>query len=60
MLLYNDDLRRAHFLKEWFQKILNEKRYSITRKEFYEWLEDAETCDITKLTDVAKTYFLWY
>ena len=59
MLLYHDDLRRAHSLKEWFHKILNEKRYSITRKEFYEWLEDAEACGITELIDVAKTYRHW-
>ena len=59
MLLYNDDLRRAHSLKEWFHKISIEKRYSIVRTQFYEWLNDAETCGITELADVAKTYRHW-
>ena len=59
MLLYNDDLRRAHSLKEWYNDIANEKRYSVVRTQFYEWLNDAETCGIDELAAVAKTYRHW-
>ena len=33
MLLYNDDLRLAHYLKEWFYRICQNPRYSEQRKE---------------------------
>ena len=59
MLLYNDDLRRAHSLKEWFNAISNEPKYSVLRKELFAWLEDAETCGIKELEDVAATYRRW-
>ena len=35
MLLYNDDLRQAHSLKEWFNSISKESKYSVLRKEFF-------------------------
>lgn len=59
MLLYNDDLRRAHSLKEWFNAISNESKYSVLRKELFAWLQDAETCGIKELEDVAATYRRW-
>ena len=36
MLLYNDDLRLAHYLKEWFYRICQNPRYSEQRKELLE------------------------
>jgi len=56
MLLYNDDLRKSHRLKEWFYKICQEKKYSIQREQFWKWIEDAETCGIKDFEDVAATY----
>ena len=35
MLLYNDDLRKSHYLKEWFYKICQEKKYSVQREQFW-------------------------
>jgi transposase len=34
MLLYNDDLRVAHQLKEWFYDICHSKKYSYQRSTF--------------------------
>jgi len=34
MLLYNDDLREAHYLKEWFYDICQEEKYSRQRTAF--------------------------
>lgn len=34
MLLYNDDLRFAHYLKEEFYKICQNPKYSEQRKDF--------------------------
>lgn len=59
MLLYNDDLRRAHSLKEWFNSLGNETRYSVLRKRLFAWLEDAEACGIPELEAVAATYRRW-
>ena len=39
MLLYNDDLRKAHMLKEWFYDICQNPKYSIQRAQFYEWIK---------------------
>ena len=48
MLQYNDDLRIAHMLKEWFYRICQNTKYSIQRKEFHEWIKNAEGCGITE------------
>ena len=44
MLHYNDDLRKAHMLKEWFYRICQNPKYAIQRTEFYEWIKNAECC----------------
>ena len=56
MLLYNDDLRKAHYLKEWFYRICNEKKYSVQREEFRKWVLNAECSGIKDFEDVAATY----
>lgn len=56
MLLYNDDLRKSHHLKEWFYKICQEKKYSLQREQFWKWVADAQTCGIKDFEDVAATY----
>ena len=59
MLLYNDDLRTIHYLKEWFDKFKYMKNFSTVRKEFFEWIKTAESCGIPELETLAKTYRRW-
>jgi transposase len=59
MLYYNDDLRKAHMLKEWFYRICQNPKYSIQRKEFYEWIKNAESCGIEAFEKCAATYRRW-
>ncbi len=59
MLHYNDDLRKAHMLKEWFYHICQNPKYSIQRIEFYEWIKNAESCGIKEFESCAATYRHW-
>ena len=59
MLLYNDDLRLAHFLKEWFYDICQNPKYSEQRKEFWEWISTAEQSGLTEFERCAATYRHW-
>jgi transposase len=56
MLLYHDDLRKSHRLKEWFYNICQEKKYGIQREQFWKWIAEAQTCGIKDFEDVAATY----
>ena len=59
MLLYNDDLRKAHLLKEWFYDICQNPKYSIQRTQFFEWIKDSEKCGISEFEQCAQTYRHW-
>jgi len=59
MLHYNDDLRLAHMLKEWFYEICQEPKYSIQRTQFYDWIKNAESCGISEFEKCATTYRHW-
>ena len=59
MLTYNDDLRLAHSLKEWFYKICQDTKYSNQRTEFWDWVKNAETSGIKEFEQCAKTYRRW-
>lgn len=59
MLLYNDDLRVAHHLKEWFYNICQSEKYSYQRSEFWEWVKTAEKSGIPEFESCAKTYRHW-
>lgn len=59
MLLYNDDLRRAHMLKEWFYDICHNPKYSIQRTEFFEWIKNAEGSGLREFETCAKTFRNW-
>ena len=59
MLYYNDDLRVAHMLKEWYYRICQNPKYSIQRAEFYEWIKNAESCGIKEFEKCAATYRHW-
>lgn len=59
MLLYNDDLRKAHFLKESFYDICSNSKYSEQRKEFLAWMSMAENSGIKEFEKCAATYRHW-
>lgn len=59
MLHYNDDLRKAHMLKEWFYRICQNPKYSIQRVEFFEWIRNAESSGIKEFEACAATYRHW-
>lgn len=59
MLFYNDDLRRAHRLKEWFYNICQSKKYTEQRTEFWEWIKEAEKSNIPEFEKCAATYRRW-
>lgn len=59
MLLYNDDLRVAHYLKEQFYEICQSDKYTYQRKGFYDWIKQAESCNIPEFEKCATTYRNW-
>lgn len=59
MLLYNDDLRRAHYLKEKFFDICQNPRYSEQRTDFYHWIKMAESSGLKEFESCARTYRHW-
>lgn len=59
MLLYNDDLRLAHYLKEWFYRICQNPKYSEQRKEFWDWISTAEQSQLVEFEKCAATYRRW-
>lgn len=59
MLLYNDDLRLAHYLKEWFYRICQNPKYSEQRKEFFDWISTAEQSQLPEFEKCAATYRYW-
>lgn len=59
MLLYNDDLRLAHYLKEWFYRICQNPKYSEQRKEFFDWISTAEQSKLPEFEKCAATYRYW-
>lgn len=59
MLLYNDDLRLAHYLKERFFEICQNPKYSEQRTDFFDWIKMAENSGLKEFEDCAKTYQHW-
>lgn len=59
MLYYNDDLRKAHMLKEWFYSICQNPKYTLQRTQFYDWIKNAESCGISEFEKCAATYRHW-
>ena len=59
MLLYNDDLRKAHFLKERFYEICQHPKYSEQRTDFWSWIREAESSGIPEFEKCARTYRHW-
>ena len=59
MLHYNDDLRKAHMLKEWLYDICQNQKYSLQRTQFYDWIKNAESSGILEFEKCAATYRHW-
>ena len=59
MLLYNDDLRLAHWLKERFYDLCQDTKYSRQRKDFYDWIKIAESSGLKEFEKCANTYRHW-
>jgi len=60
MLLYNDDLRIAHKLKEWFYEICQSDKYSYQCRELAKWIQNAESSGIPEFEKCAATYRRWH
>ena len=52
MLHYNDDLRLAHYLKEWFYEICQSEKYSI--KDRLGLVKTAESSGIAEFENCAR------
>ena len=59
MLLYNDDLRLAHWLKEKFYEICQDTRYSRQRRDFHYWIKIAGSSGLKEFEKCADTYRHW-
>ena len=59
MLLYNDDLRLAHWLKEKFYELCQDTRYSRQRKDFHDWIKIAGSSGLKEFEKCADTYRRW-
>jgi transposase len=59
MLLYNDDLRLAHYLKEDFYKLCQCPDFEEQKKNFYIWIQMAEKSGLKEFENCASTYRNW-
>lgn len=59
MLLYNDDLRLAHGMKEWFYDICHMNAYRKQQMEFDNWIANARDSGIPEFEKCAQTYQNW-
>lgn len=59
MLLYNDDLRLAHWLKEKFYELCQDTRYSRQRRDFHDWIKIAGSSGLKEFEKCADTYRRW-
>lgn len=59
MLLYNDDLRRAHRLKERFLSIFSLDKFTHQRAAFLDWIEEAHLSGIRHFEKCAATFSNW-
>lgn len=59
MLLYNEDLRLAHWLKERFYDLCQDTKYSRQRRDFYDWIKIAESSGLKEFEKCANAYRRW-
>lgn len=60
MLYYSVNISRAYWYKEAFLKILDCKNPNESKNAMKEWIESAETCDISPFERCAATMQNWY
>ncbi|WP_243120233.1 ISL3 family transposase [Caloramator sp. E03] len=60
MLLYNDELRHAHYLKESFYKISDARSASEAKILLKEWIEIARKSGIKEYISCAETLSRWF
>lgn len=54
MLLYNDAIREAHYLKEWFYDVCQNEKYSYQRTAFWDWIKAAEKSGIPEFENAPR------
>ena len=59
MFQYNDDLRLAQMMKEWFYDICQMNSYRKQQKEFDDWISNARDCGIIEFEKCANTFQSW-
>ena len=59
MLLYSEDLRLAHRLKEDFYALCKSPKYSEQRTAFFQWIKYAESSGIPEFEKCANTSLTW-
>lgn len=59
MLFYSEELRKAHWLKEEFFSICQNPKYSEQRRDFWDWIREAEKSGIPEFKACASTYRNW-
>jgi transposase len=60
MLLYNYDLRQAHYLKELFYEVTNAKSSNEARPLLKKWIDIARSSGLKEYISTAKTYSNWF
>ncbi len=60
MLLYSDDLRAAHYLKELFYEVMKAKSSKEARTLLSKWINIASSSGIKEYENTAKTYSNWF
>jgi len=60
MLLYNDELRQAHYLKEHFYEFTQAKSSKEAKVLLRRWIEMALRSEIKEYVSCAKTYSIWF
>lgn len=59
MLLYSDELRFAHSMKEWFYDICHMRSYRKQQLEFDDWIANARDSRIPEFEKCAQTCQNW-
>jgi transposase len=60
MLLYSDDLRQAHYLKELFYKVTEAKSSKEARPLLKKWISIAKSSKLKEYISTANTYSNWF
>jgi len=59
MLLYSEDLRQAHYLKELFYKVIEAKSSKEARPLLKKWISIAKSSGLKEYISTANTYSNW-